>query len=151
MIWISLFLLSYNIVEIFIAKKSIIEPCLFSPEVNKHYFCYIHKWILSKVPIFYFNGPKHPIYICYVTCLLRENTNLNWTQNSKFKLNILSQSLSNCSSVPIRSALEAVPGAGPGQSYVYQVLQTIQMKLILLCVWAEPAVLGSTKTALKFK
>ena len=29
--------------------------------------------------------------------------------------------------------------------------QTIQMKLILLCVWAELAVLGSTKTALKFK
>ena len=25
------------------------------------------------------------------------------------------------------------------------------MKLILLCVWAEPAVLGSTETALKFK
>ena len=25
------------------------------------------------------------------------------------------------------------------------------MKLILLCVWAEPAVLGSAKTALKFK
>ena len=37
------------------------------------------------------------------------------------------------------------------QSYIYQVLQTIQMKLILLCVWAEPAILGSTKTALKFK
>ena len=37
------------------------------------------------------------------------------------------------------------------QSYIYQVLQTIQMKLILLSVWAEPAVLGSTKTALKFK
>ena len=36
------------------------------------------------------------------------------------------------------------------QSYIYQVLQTIQMKLILLCVWAEPAVLGSAKTALKF-
>ena len=36
------------------------------------------------------------------------------------------------------------------QSYTYQVLQTIQMKLILLGVWAEPAVLGSTKTALKF-
>ena len=34
---------------------------------------------------------------------------------------------------------------------VYRVLQTIQMKLILLCVWAEPAVLGSSKTALKFK
>ena len=33
----------------------------------------------------------------------------------------------------------------------YRVLQTIQMKLILLCVWAERAVLGSAKTALKFK
>ena len=38
-----------------------------------------------------------------------------------------------------------------GQRYTYRVLQTIQMKLILLCVWAEPAVLGSTKTALKIK
>ena len=37
------------------------------------------------------------------------------------------------------------------QRYTYRVLQTIQMKLILLCVWAEPAVLCSTKTALKFK
>ena len=37
------------------------------------------------------------------------------------------------------------------QRYAYRVLQTIQMKLILICVWAEPAVLGSTKTALIFK
>ena len=37
------------------------------------------------------------------------------------------------------------------QRYTYRVLKTIQMKLILLCVSAEPAVLGSTKTALKFK
>ena len=37
------------------------------------------------------------------------------------------------------------------QIYTYRVLQTIQMKLILLCVWAEWAVLGSAKTALKFK
>ena len=37
------------------------------------------------------------------------------------------------------------------QRYTYRVLQTIQMKLILLCVWAEPAVLGSAKTSLKFK
>ena len=37
------------------------------------------------------------------------------------------------------------------QRYTYRVLQTIQMKLILLWVWAEPAILGSTKTALKFK
>ena len=40
---------------------------------------------------------------------------------------------------------------GHVQRYAYRVLQTIQMKLILLCVWAVPAVLGSTKTALKFK
>ena len=33
--------------------------------------------------------------------------------------------------------------------YTYRVLQTIQMKLILLCVWAERVVLGSAKTALK--
>ena len=37
------------------------------------------------------------------------------------------------------------------QRYTYRVLQTIQMKLILLCVWAEPVQLGSTKTALKFR
>jgi hypothetical protein len=37
------------------------------------------------------------------------------------------------------------------QRYTYRVLQTIQIKLILLCVWAEPAILGSAKTALKFK
>ena len=37
------------------------------------------------------------------------------------------------------------------QRYTYRVLQTIQVKLILLCVWAEPAVLGSAKAALKFK
>ena len=32
-----------------------------------------------------------------------------------------------------------------------RVLQRIQMKLILLIVWAEWAVMGGTKTALKFK
>ena len=40
---------------------------------------------------------------------------------------------------------------GLGQRYTYRVLQTIQMKLILLSVLAERAVLGSGKTALKFK
>ena len=38
-----------------------------------------------------------------------------------------------------------------GQRYTYRVLQTIQMQLVLLSVWAERAVLGSAKTALKFK
>ena len=37
------------------------------------------------------------------------------------------------------------------QYFFVAVLQTIQMELILLSVWAEPAVSGSTKTALKFK
>ena len=41
--------------------------------------------------------------------------------------------------------------SSPSQRYTYRVLQTIQVKLILLCVWAEQAVLGSAKTALKFK
>ena len=35
--------------------------------------------------------------------------------------------------------------------YTYRVLQTIQIELIRLCVWAELAFLGSAKTALKFK
>ena len=41
----------------------------------------------------------------------------------------------------------------PVQRYTntYRVLQTIQMKLLLLWVWAERAVLGRVKTALKFK
>ena len=37
------------------------------------------------------------------------------------------------------------------QRYTYRVLQTIQMKFVLLKVWAEGAVLGRAKTALKFK
>ena len=37
------------------------------------------------------------------------------------------------------------------QRYTDRVLQTIQMKLILLWVWAELAVLGRAKTALKYK
>ena len=37
------------------------------------------------------------------------------------------------------------------QRHSYRVLQTMQMKLILLWVWAERAVLGRAKTALKFK
>ena len=37
------------------------------------------------------------------------------------------------------------------QRYTYRVLQTIEMKLIILCVWAERTVFDSAKTALKFK
>ena len=56
-------------------------------------------------------------------------------------------------------ALPALIDAAPGKSimylerymYIYRVLQTIQMKLILLCVWAERTNLGSAKTTLKIK
>ena len=37
------------------------------------------------------------------------------------------------------------------QKYTYKVLQTIQMKILFLCVWEELAGLVSAKTALKFK
>ena len=37
------------------------------------------------------------------------------------------------------------------QRYTYRVFQTIQMKLILLSVWAERAVLDRIKMALNFK
>ena len=40
---------------------------------------------------------------------------------------------------------------GMHQRYTYRVLQTIQMKLILLCVSAGQVLLGSAKTALKLK
>ena len=40
---------------------------------------------------------------------------------------------------------------GAVQRYTYRVLQTIQMKSMLLCFWAEQAVMGSAKAALKFK
>ena len=65
----------------------------------------------------------------------------------------------NCSNAPIKAAKRPLLQFGSEidlfclqwQRYTYRVLQTIQMKLIFLCVWAEPAVLGSTKTALNFK
>ena len=50
-------------------------------------------------------------------------------------------------SIKINSALILTQG----QRYKYRVLQTIQMKLILLCVSADRAVFGSAKTALEFK
>ena len=48
-------------------------------------------------------------------------------------------------------ALAVPENLGVGQRYTFRVLQTIQIKLIFLFVWAEPAVLGSAKTGLEFK
>ena len=47
--------------------------------------------------------------------------------------------------------IRVVEFSSGGQRYTYRVLQTIQMKLIFLCVWAEWAILGIAKIALKFK
>ena len=54
-------------------------------------------------------------------------------------------------SMGYQSSIQLMKNLEFGQRYTYRVLQTIQLKLILLCVWAEPAILGSVKTALKFK
>ena len=37
------------------------------------------------------------------------------------------------------------------QRYTHRVLQTIQLKLTLLCVWAEQANMGGAKAVLQFK
>ena len=50
----------------------------------------------------------------------------------------------------IRLVLKKCP-VSIAQRYTYRVLQTVQVKLMLLCVWAGQAVLGSAKTELKFK
>ena len=52
-------------------------PKRISPEVHKSCFLYIHRQISSKVPIFYFNGPKRSCDNFYVTCLLQQKSALN--------------------------------------------------------------------------
>ena len=84
---------------------------------------FIEKTLPNQIIFSYFTGPTGPLRN---TCPSGSFQNPCQTQESKSCFSLWSQ------------------------SYIYQVLQTIQMKLILLCVWAEPAVLGSAKTALKF-
>ena len=52
---------------------------------------------------------------------------------------------------PITKAWDSTQNKVRFRNITYRVLQTIQIKLILLCVWVEQAVLGSAKNALKFK
>ena len=54
-------------------------------------------------------------------------------------------------SVPPKNEQDYFLISALAQRYTHRVLQTIQMKHILLCVWAERAILGSAKTALKSK
>ena len=72
-----------------------------------------------------------------------------WKQQQIFNIQNSTKSITFKRQV-LRNILIFISNFPYSQSYIYQVLQTIQMKLILLCVWAEPAFLGSTKTALKF-
>ena len=54
---------------------------LFSPELHKCYFLYVHKQIRSKVPILlYFVGPKRPSSNYYVSCFLIDKTALRWIE-----------------------------------------------------------------------
>ena len=69
--------------------------------------------------------------------------------NVNFKVHELLQSVLCRDYVPYSHGHPNNPDQS--QRYTYRVLHTIQMKLILLCDWAERAVLGSGKTALKFK
>ena len=59
---------------------------LYSPELHKCYFLYIHKQIPSKVPTFFFNGPKRPSDNCYITCSLREKFTLPGTIDYLFRI-----------------------------------------------------------------
>ena len=66
---------------------------LFSPELHKCYFLYIHKQICSKVPTL-FVGPKHPFGYCYISCFLTDKTASNANRNVFFlskKTNIFSK------------------------------------------------------------
>ena len=54
-----------------------LDSKLFSPELHKCYFLYVHKQIRSKVPILlYFDGPKRPSGNCYVSCIPTDKTAL---------------------------------------------------------------------------
>ena len=72
-----------------------------------------------------------------------------WTVESLLKVSYIQNEFMRSSFLPKCQPKILRISALP-QSYIYQVLQTIQMNLIPICVWAEPAVLGSAKTALKF-
>ena len=86
----------------------VVDPKLFSPELHKCYFLYIHKQIRSKVPILlYFVGPKHHSGNCYVSCFLTDKTALLSTfrffilstillvkiENTKFDANLTVQAV----------------------------------------------------------
>ena len=76
----------------------------------------------------------------------------NWTEEDWKPQNVITLRLVSCRllcSISMTPLFEH--SRAHRQSYLHQVLQTIQMKLILLWVWAERAVLGRAKTALKFK
>ena len=57
------------------------EQCFLSCIILKYIRGISSEQICSKVPIFYFNGPKCPSDNCYVTCSLREISVLSALDN----------------------------------------------------------------------
>ena len=86
-------------------------------------------------------------------CLFYSSSKRPFYWNAKGGMNQSNKSEIYLTFSRVRANFSELPKIFRGQNQIYtnRVLQTIQMKLIILCVWAEPAVLGSTKTALKFK
>ena len=69
---------------------------------------------------------------------------------TKTAINLVSESNSQPRESGIRISNNIVKKSnflGFYQRYTHRVLQTIQIELILLCVWADQVVLGSAKTA----
>ena len=84
--------------------------------------------------------------------LSRSNsTRIKSTIPTAAKLSTSQDSIVKIKPLPLTTHLVETKPSGKNQRYTYRVLQTIQMKFILLWIWAEWAVLGRAKTALKFK
>ena len=78
---------------------------------------------------------------------------IRYTLSSVFVIKIISLCTDMCflSQINQIQQWDAIAKWDLSQRYTYGVLQTIQMKFIPLSVWAELVILGSAKTALKFK
>ena len=85
-----------------------------------------------------------------ILCILRGYEKVRLNRNAQLNFDI---GFFPTKKDPIKPTfmLIAIENAIAAQKYTYRVLQKIKIKLILLCVSAEPAILGSAKTALEFK
>ena len=108
----------------------------------------------TRVSYFSFGGARTKITVFLLVCLQSVINTVQFITAQCtliFKAERIEQETSRSSSKERNKEIECLSLLSQGQRYTYRVLQTIQMEVILLCVWAEPAVLGSAKTALEFK